>query len=156
MIGAVQVLALGYKQAELPKEIVNEINLLRSSDAVRLLDIYAINKGKDRTITEHAIEEINDWDGELIRKMLRSAGASRVLNTYTTDSTGFLVQGTPIPDIGVSVPDGTNVIVLLIEHVWASPLEDALRDGSAFPVAGGWAGRQALQNAGLVMNDTAD
>lgn len=154
MIGAVQIVALGYRQAELPTEIVNEINLLRSNDAVRLLDVYAIKKAKDRTITEQAVEEVNDWDGELIRKMLRSAGASRVLNTYTTDTTGFLVQGTSIPDLGVSVPDGTNVIILLIEHVWANPLEDALRNGSAFPVAGGWAGRQALEKAGLAMDDT--
>ncbi len=66
------------------------------------------------------------------------------------------MQGTSLPDLKASVPQGTNVIVLLIEHVWASSLEDALREGSVFPVAGGWAGRDALGNAGLAMNETAD
>ncbi|WP_349878138.1 hypothetical protein ABIH81_29495 [Micromonospora sp. HUAS YX12] len=156
MIGAVQILALGYKQAELPKEIVHQINLLRSSDAVRLLDVYAISKAMNRTMTEHPIEEIEDWDGELIRGLLRSAGASRVLSTYTTDSTGFLVQGTAIPDLKVSVPEGTNAIILLIEHLWAGSLESALREGSVFPLAGGWVGRDVLQVAGLTMNEPAD
>ncbi|WP_431880406.1 hypothetical protein [Micromonospora marina] len=74
MIGAVQILALGYKQTELPEEIIHEINLLRSNDAVRLLDVYAINKAANRTMTEHGIEEIKDWDGALIRGLLRTAG----------------------------------------------------------------------------------
>ncbi|MGV9765064.1 hypothetical protein [Micromonospora tulbaghiae] len=156
MIGAVQIIALGYKQTELPKEIAHEINMLRSSDAVRLLDVYAINKATNRTMSEHGIEELKDWDGELIRGLLRSSGASRVLSTYTTDSSGFLVQGTPIPDLKVSVPEDTNVIILLIEHVWARSLESALREGSVFPLAAGWAGRDALQVAGLAMNETAD
>ncbi|MFB6396499.1 hypothetical protein [Polymorphospora lycopeni] len=156
MIGAVQILAIGYKQAELPKEIGRQINLLRSSDAVRLLDVYAIHKARDRTITEQAIEAISDWDGNLIRKILTSAGAHRAFSSYTTDASGFLVQGTPIPDPTVSVPAGTNLVILLIEHLWAGPLQDAMRNGSAFPLAGGWAGRDVLQKAGLVMNDTAD
>jgi len=87
--------------------------------------------------------------------MLRTAGASRVLNSYTTDSSGFLVQGTPIPDPKVSLPEGTSLVLLLIEHMWAQPLEDAMRHGSAFPLAGGWAGRDVLQAAGLAMNEAA-
>ena len=155
VIGAVQILAIGYRQDDLPQEIGQQITLLRSSDAVRLLDVYAISRARDRTITEHAIDGVSDWDGELIRRMLRTAGASRVLNSYTTDSSGFLVQGTPIPDPKVSLPPGSNLVLLLIEHLWALPLEDAMRHGSAYPLAGGWAGREVLEDAGLTMKDTA-
>lgn len=155
MIGAVQILAIGYKQAELPSRIVRQINLLRSSEAVSLLDVYAVKKAKDRTLTEVPIEEIDGWDGELIRSLLRSAGARRVFDSYVTDSSGFLVQGTSIPDLRISLPEGTTVVILLIEHIWARTLEEAMRDGSTFPLAGGWAGREALEEAGLSMDAPA-
>ncbi|MET7966815.1 hypothetical protein [Micromonospora sp. NPDC005305] len=153
MIGTVQILAIGYKQSRLPKAIEQQVSLLKSSPAVRLIDVYAIAKGKNRVLTEHGIEAFGKFDGEAIRQLLRSSGAARVISSYTVDSSGFLVQGTPIPDLKESIPPGTNAVILLIEHLWARPLEDAMRNGDAFPLAGGWAGRDALSDAGLGINE---
>lgn len=149
MIGAVQLLAIGYKQARLPEEISREIGLLRSSSAVRLLDVHAVAKANNRTLTVSTIDELSDWDGELIRRLLSTARASRVLNSYTVDSSGVLTQGDPVPDLRETLPMGTNVVYLLIEHRWARLLEDAIHNGAAYPLAGGWIGRDTLKDAGL-------
>ena len=153
VIGTVQILVIGYRQSRLPEAIEQEVSLLKSSPAVRLLDVYAIAKGKDRVLTEYGIEAFGKFDGEAIRRLLRSSGAARVISSYAVDSSGFLVQGTPIPDLKESVPPGTNAVILLIEHLWARPLEDAMRNGDAFPLAGGWAGRDALTEVGLGMDE---
>lgn len=153
VIGTVQILVIGYKQSSLPEAIEQQVSLLGSSPAVRLIDIYAIAKGKDRVLTEYEIQAFGKFDGETIRRLLRSSGAARVISSYSADSSGFLVEGTSIPDLKESVPLGTNAVILLIEHLWARPLEDAMRNGDAFPLAGGWAGRDALTAAGLGMDE---
>lgn len=153
MIGAVQIIVLGYNQPDLPTGIRNQINLLRTNPAIRIIDVYGICKSDNRVLAEQGILGLDDWDGALIREILQSASASRVLHSYAEDRTGYLVPGGPIPDLKASVPAGSNIIVLLVEHLWANALETSLRDGSAFPVAGAWVGRQALENAGLALDD---
>ncbi|MEU4567574.1 hypothetical protein [Micromonospora sp. NPDC023956] len=158
MIGAVQLVAINYTQAELPRELANAINLLRSNPAVRLLDVYAASRARDRTISERSLAGVIDGSGEvlggeIIRNVLRSARARRVRYSYTTDLSGFLVRGGPVIDLYDSLPPGTNAVLLLIEHRWSQPLEDAMRNTSASPLADGWVGREELHEAGYTMND---
>ncbi|MFV2087213.1 hypothetical protein [Micromonospora sp. LOL_021] len=107
-------------------------------------------------LAEQSVRGLDDWDGTLIRQILQSASASRVLHSNAEDRTGYLVPGGPIPDLKASVPAGSNIVVFLVEHLWANALETSLRDGSAFPVAGAWVGREALENAGLTLDDHVD
>ena len=76
MIGATQILVLGYKQPELPVGIREQINQLRSNSAVRLVDVYGFNKAGNRVITEQAVSGLDDWDGVIIKRILESASAS--------------------------------------------------------------------------------
>jgi hypothetical protein len=149
-----QIIAIGYKQAELPSEVARQINLLRSHPAVRLLDVYAVSRAKNRTIAEHPIDGVtSDRGGEIIKNVLSSARSRRVRYSYTTDLSGFLVQGGPVIDLYESLPVATNAVFLLIEHRWSQPLEESMRKGSIYPLADGWVGREELHSAGYAMND---
>jgi hypothetical protein len=59
------------------------------------------------------------------------------------------MRGDPIPDPKNDVPDDTNVLVLMLEHLWATPLFNSVRDSNAFPLTDAWLGRQSLAQAGL-------
>ena len=59
------------------------------------------------------------------------------------------MRGDPIPDPRKDVPDNTNILVLLLKHLWATPLFGAARDTSAFALTDARLGRESLAKAGL-------
>jgi hypothetical protein len=152
MIGPVQLLMIGFKDPELPSEVRQQVDDLRANPAVRLLDVQLYHKERGVVSRQELggfTTEGQSGAGGIVDQMMTRTMASEVLSGAAPSGRGHLMRGDPIPDPKNDVPDDTNVLVVMLEHVWATPLFDAVRDSSAFPLTDAWLGRQSLARAGL-------
>jgi hypothetical protein len=152
MIGPVQLLMIGFKDPELPSDVRRTVDDLRANPAVKLLDVQVYHKERgvaSRQELSGFTTEGQSGAGGLVDQMMTRTMASEVMSGGAPSGRGYLMRGDPIPDPTNDVPDNTNVLVLMLEHLWATPLFDSVRDSSAFPLTDAWLGRQSLAQAGL-------
>jgi hypothetical protein len=152
MIGPVQLLMIGFKDPELPPEVRRQVDDLRANPAVRLLDVQLYHKERgvvSRQEQSGFTTEEQSRAGKIVDQMMTSTMAAEVLSGGAPSGQGYLMRGDPIPDPKNDVPDDTNVLVLMLEHLWATPLFNSVRDSSAFPMTDAWLGRQSLSQAGF-------
>jgi hypothetical protein len=158
MIGPVQLMMIGMDAAEISNEICERVNRLRDSGAIGILDVLSLHKNRDGTMTveqlPNLVPEPPHEPGALIGELMhKAAGAAITASSRMPSGRGFLMHASPVPDPKDSIPLGSTVLVLLLEHQWAIPLRDAVRDADAFPVSDAWLGREVLRDVGLIPQD---
>jgi hypothetical protein len=126
---------------------------LRANPAVRLLDVQLYHKERglvSRQEESGFTTEEPSRAGDIVDQMMTRTMAAEVLSGGAPSGQGHhLMRGDPIPDPMNDVPDDTNVLVLMLEHLWATPLFNSVRATSAFPLTDAWLGRQSLSQAGF-------
>jgi hypothetical protein len=142
---------IGFKDPELPSEVRRQVDDLRANPAVRLLDVQLYHKERGlvsrQEVSGFTTEE--PGPGGIVDRMMTKTMAAEVLSGGAARSQGYLMRGDPVPDPKNDVPDDVNVLVLMLEHSWATPLFSSVRETSAFPLTDAWLGRQSLDEAGL-------
>jgi hypothetical protein len=150
MIGPVQLFMIGFRKSELPSEVRRQVDDLRANPAVRLLDVQIFRKERgqiSRREVSGFTSEHTSGPGAFVNRMMTKAMSAKALSGAAPRGQGYLMRGDPIPDLKNDVPDNTNVLVLLLEHSWAMPLFNSVRESDAFPVTDAWMGRQSLAEA---------
>ena len=159
-IGPVQLLVLGFDQPDFRGEIVAELDRLRDSDVVRVIDGIAVHKDKDGEVkviersdlTDEENAEFGAYVGALIglgagglegAELGAVAGAS--VASERDDSGGEEVW-----DVLDEIPEDTAAAVILLEHRWAIPLRDAVRGAGGYPVSDGWIHPEDLVAIGMI------
>jgi hypothetical protein len=143
---------IGFKDPELPSGVRQQVEDLRANPAVKLLDVQVYHKERGVVSRQEVggfTTEGQSGVGDVVDQMMTRTMAAETLTGGAPSGRGHLMRGDPIPDPKNDVPDNTNVLVLMLEHVWATSLFDAVRDTSAFPLTDAWLGRQSLARAGL-------
>jgi len=162
-IGPVQLLVLGFSHPNFHGEIIAELERLRESNTVRVIDALAVHKDADGEIeVEHlsnlSREEAIDLgskvgaliglgiDGEEGAEAGAEAGAEEAAAeggvSVFTDEEGW--------DILADIPNDSAAALVLIEHHWAVPLRDALVRAGGFRISDGFISPLDLVEIGLV------
>ena len=159
-IGPVQLLVLSFPEPNFSGEIIAELNRLRGQDFIRLIDALAVQKNSDGTLvalqwSDLSIDEAQDLGA--------TVGALSGLGLGTEDdvaalaiagaeagSDGHLIDEDELWNIADSIPEGSAAALALIEHVWASPLRDAIVRAGGVPVSDRWIHPKDLVEIGLV------
>ena len=148
-IGPVQLLVLGFNDADFDAEIVAEVGRLRESGSVRVIDSLAVFK---------------DAAGEIEVQQL-DAGPGRVISALI----GLGVEGEEEPELSAGadpdedgwdvledIPNDTAATLLLLEHQWAVPLREAIVRVGGFRISDGFISPLDLVQIGLLTAAEAD
>ena len=148
-IGPVQLLVLGFNDADFDAEIVAEVGRLRESGSVRVIDSLAVFK---------------DAAGEIEVQQL-DAGSGRVISALI----GIGVEGEEEPELSAGadpdedgwdvledIPNDTAATLLLLEHQWAVPLREAIVRVGGFRISDGFISPLDLVPIGLLTAAEAD
>lgn len=148
-IGPVQLIVLGFENPEFHGEIIAELERLRESDTVRVIDALAVYKDAEGEIeVEHLSNLSQDEAIELGSKIGALIGlgiegeegmeagaeagaraAAEGLHVFSEDEAWDVVD---------DIPNDSAAALILLEHHWAVPLRDAIgraggvRIGDAF------------------------
>jgi hypothetical protein len=149
-LGPVQLLVIGFDRPDFSGEVLAELERLRESDAVRVVDLLVVQKGADGVVRR------------LHHPDLTGGGAGSVLGALIglDDATG--PEGGELPaeeefwSLDEAIPNDSAAAIALVEHRWAIGTRDAIGAAGGVAVAEAWIHPADLVAAGLVdAEDTA-
>jgi uncharacterized membrane protein len=165
-IGPVQLIVLGFNHPEFHGEIIAELERLRESDTVRVIDSLAVYKDAEGELevehlsnltTEEAIE-LGSKVGALIGLGIEGeegleAGAEAGAEAAADGVEVFSEEGHW--DVLEDIPNDSAAALLLIEHHWAVPLRDAIARAGGFRISDGFISPLDLVEIGLMSAEEA-
>jgi uncharacterized membrane protein len=165
-IGPVQLIVLGFQNPQFHGEIIAELERLRESDMVRVIDALAVHKDAAgeievvhlSNITDDEARELGSAVGALIGLGIEGdkgfvAGAEAGAEAAAEGLQVFSEQDAW--DVLEEIPNDSAAALLLIEHHWAVPLRDAVARAGGFRISDGFIRPLDLVGIGLVTAEEA-
>ena len=126
MTAPLQVIALSFsRDAGAEDRILAEVDRLRGRGVLRLLDMLFVAKSQDGTIERLAIGADEDF-GALLAAVVPVTDDGPAAPAQAAGPGSFDPAGAQA--LADSLPPGTALAFLLVEHHWAAPLFDAIAD----------------------------
>ena len=165
-IGPVQLIVLGFSHPEFHGEIVAELERLKESDTVRVIDALAVHKDADGEMevkhlsnlsTEEAIE-LGSKVGALVGLGIEGeegmvAGAEAGAEAGADGVSVFSDE--EAWDVLEDIPNDSAAALILLEHHWAVPLRDAIARAGGFRLSDGFISPLDLVEIGLLSSEEA-
>jgi uncharacterized membrane protein len=165
-IGPVQLIVLGFQHPEFHGEIIAELERLRESDTVRVIDALAVHKDADGEIEVQHLSnlskdeaiELGSKVGALIGLGIEGeegmvAGAEAGAESGADGVSVFSDEDAW--DVIEDIPNDSAAALLLIEHHWAVPLRDAVVRAGGFRISDGFISPLDLVEIGLLSREEA-
>ena len=160
-IGPVQLLVLGFNHPDFRGEIIEELQRLRESDTVRVIDSLAVFKDAAGEIEVAHLSNLSEAEtqeyGRVVGALIglgiegedgiepgAAAGADaadEIVDVFSDDGEWDVLQ---------DIPNDTAAARVLIEHHWAVPLRDAIMRAGGFRISDGFISPLDLVEIGLV------
>jgi len=166
-VGPVQLIVLGFDHPDFHGEIIAELERLRESDMVRVIDSIAVYKDPDgelevehlSNLTEQEAIELGSKIGALIGLGVEGEEgmeAGAVLGAEQAAADGIQVfAGAEEWDVLGDIPNNSAAALILLEHHWAVPLRDAIARAGGFRIGDGFISPLDLVEIGLLSADEA-
>jgi uncharacterized membrane protein len=166
-IGPVQLIALGFEHPDFHGEIIEELEKLRESDTVRVIDSLAVYKDAEGEIeVMHLSNLTKDEAIELGSKVAALIGlgiegeegmkTGAEIGAEMAAEEGFQVfSDEEAWDVLEDIPNDSAAVLLLIEHHWAVPLRDAVMRAGGFRLGSEFISPLDLVEIGLLTAEEA-
>jgi uncharacterized membrane protein len=160
-IGPVQLLVLGFSEPEFHGEIIAELERLKESDTVRVIDALAVHKDAAGEIEVVHLSNLSKdeaielgtkvgaliglgIEGEEGMEIGAEAGAEAAADGIEVfdDDTAW--------DVLDDIPNDSAAALILLEHHWAVPLRNAIARAGGFRISDGFISPLDLVEIGLV------
>jgi uncharacterized membrane protein len=160
-IGPVQLIVLGFKHPDFHGEIIAELERLRESDTVRVIDALAVYKDAAgevevehlSNLSQEEAVELGSKVGALIGLGIEGeegieAGAEAGAEAAAEGVQVFSDQ--EAWDVLEDIPNDSAAALVLLEHHWAVPLRDAIARAGGFRLSDGFISPLDLVEIGLL------
>jgi uncharacterized membrane protein len=168
-IGPVQLIVIGFNHPEFHGEIIAELERLRESDTVRVIDALAVHKDAEGEIEvvhlsnlsrDEAIE-LGSKIGALIGLGIEGeegmeAGAVAGAEAVAEGNGVHVFDDAEAWDILEDIPNDSAAALVLLEHHWAVPLRDAIARAGGFRLSDGFISPLDLIEIGLLSREEAE
>jgi uncharacterized membrane protein len=166
-IGPVQLLVLGFEKPDFQGEIMAELDRLKESELVRVIDGIAVHKDANGEITKIRRSDLSDEDavefGAVVGALV-GLGAGGLEGAEAGAEAGAAMaaqereagdEDDDTWDVLEEIPPDTAAAVILLEHRWAIPLRDAVRGQGGYPISDGWVHPEDLVAVGVLAAEAA-
>ena len=165
-IGPVQLIVLGFNHPDFHGAVIAELERLRESDTVRVIDALAVYKDQAGEIeVEHLSNLTQEEAIELGTKIgaLIGLGIDGEEGVEAGAEAGAEMAAEGINffgdadewDVLEDIPNDSAAALILLEHHWAVPLRDAIARAGGFRVSDGFISPLDLVGIGLMTAEEA-
>ena len=150
-IGPVQMLVLGFAEPNFTGKIAAELDRLRSLEFIKIVDALVVNKDENGDITALQVSDLSDDEatemgaiaGALIGFGYGGGEDDDAIEAGAELGAEAMADGHLIPDdeawyVADAIPNGTAAAIILIEHMWAIPLRNAIVEAGGMALADEW------------------
>ena len=168
-IGPVQLIVLGFEHPDFHGEIIQELERLRESDTVRVIDALAVHKDAAGEIevahlsnlTKDEAIELGTKVGALIGLGIEGeegmeVGAEAGAETVAEGNGVHVFSDEEAWDVLEDIPNDSAAALILLEHHWAVPLRDAIARAGGFRLSDGFISPLDLVAIGLMAAEEAE
>jgi uncharacterized membrane protein len=166
-IGPVQLIVLGFSHPDFHGEVIAELERLRESDTVRVIDALAVYKDAEGEIevehlsnlTQAEAIELGSKVGALVGLGIAGEeGAEEGAEAGAEEAAeeGINVFGGAEWDVIEEIPNDSAAALILLEHHWAVPLRDAIARAGGFRISDGFISPLDLVEIGLATAEEAE
>ena len=147
-IGPVQLIVLGFNHPDFHGEVIAELERLRESDTIRVIDALAVYKDAEgelevehlSNLTENEAIELGSKIGALIGLGIEGeegaeAGAIAGAEEVAAEGGVHVFTEEEGWDVLEDIPNDSAAALILIEHHWAVPLRDAVVRAGGFRIS---------------------
>lgn len=165
-IGPVQLIVLGFPEPNFHGEVIAELERLRESGTVNVVDALAVHKDLDGNVEVMHLSNLSDQEavelgtkiGALIGlgiegeegieagALAGAAAAADGIEIYTDEDAW---------DVLDEIPDGSAAALVLLEHRWAIPLRDAIAAAGGYRLGDGFISPLDLIGIGMLSAEEA-
>ncbi len=166
-IGPVQLIVIGFNHPDFHGQVIQELEKLRESDTVRVIDALAVYKDAAgelevmhlSNLTKQEAQELGSKIGALIGLGIDGdagfeAGAQAGAAASAEGMQVFSDE--EAWDVLEEIPNDSAAALLLIEHHWAVPLRDAIFQAGGFRISDGFISPLDLVEIGLLAREEMD
>ena len=167
-IGPLQLIVLGFEHPKFHGEIIEELERLRESDTVRVIDSLAVYKDAEgdlevehlSNLSEDEAIELGTVIGALIGLGIEGeegfeAGAEAGAEQAAIEGIHPISGDEDAWDVLEDIPNDSAAALILLEHQWAVPLRDAIARAGGFRISDGFISPLDLVGIGLHSADEA-
>ena len=166
-VGPVQLLVLGFDNPDFHGEVARELERLRASDTVRVIDALAVHKDARGEIEVQHLSNLTKEEAiELGSKVAALVGlgiegeeglhAAAEIGAEDAAARGIEVFDDEVEwDVIEEIPNGSAAALILLEHHWAVPLRDAVARAGGYRIADGMISPYDLLALGLASAEEA-
>jgi uncharacterized membrane protein len=165
-IGPVQLIVLGFNHPQFHGEIIAELERLRASDTVRVIDSLAVYKDANGELeVEHLSNLSEDEAIELGSKVGALIGlgiegeegmeAGAVAGAEAAAEGVNVFSDEEAWDVIEDIPNDSAAALILLEHHWAVPLRDAVVRAGGFRISDGFISPLDLIEIGVISAEEA-
>jgi uncharacterized membrane protein len=167
-IGPVQLIVLGFDHPDFHGEVIAELERLRESDTVRVIDALAVYKPSEGPIeiahlsnlTQDEAIELGSKIGALLGLGIEGEEGfeegARAGAELAAEEGIHAFSDQNAWDILEDIPVDTAAALILLEHHWAVPLRDAIARAGGFRLSDGFISPLDLVAIGLLTRAEAE
>ena len=159
-IGPVRLIVLGFSHPDFHGEVIAELERLRESDTVRVIDALAVYKDAAggievehlSNLTQEEAIELGSKVGALVGLGIEGeegAEAGAEVGAESAADEGIDVFGGEEWDVIGEIPNDSAAALILLEHHWAVPLRDAVARAGGFRISDAFVSPLDLVEIGL-------
>jgi len=162
-----QLIAIGFGHASLPTNFVDELRRLRDAGVVRLVDAVFVAKDEHDKLNTIRVSDITPEEAVLLGTIagalvgygaIGEEGIDRgaEIGMLSSDDGLFGLSTDDVDEIADRIPRGTAATFILVEHLWAIGLKEAIHDAAGQVIAQGWITPATLVAMGEQMAEEAE
>ena len=148
-IGPVQMLVLGFAEPNFTGKIAAELDRLREHEFVKIVDALVVNKDDEGNITELQVTDLS-LDESIEMGAIAGAligfgygGDEESVEAGAELGAEAMADGHLLPEedawyVADAIPNGSAAAIILLEHLWAIPLRNAIVDAGGVALADEW------------------
>ncbi len=160
-IGPVQMIVLGFPHPDFHGAIIAELERLRASDTVKVIDALAVHKDDAGEIEVAHLSNLTDEEavefGTVVGALIglgiegeEGLKAGAEAGAQATADGVEVFSDEDAWDVLEQIPNGSAAAVILLEHTWAIPLRDAVAEAGGFRIDDGFISPLDLVALGMV------
>ena len=165
-IGPVQLIVLGFTHPDFHGEVIAELERLRASDAIRVIDALAVYKDPKGEIevehlsnlTQEEAVELGSKVGALIGLGIegeQGLEAGALAGAQAAADGIHVYSDEDAWDVLDEIPNGSAAALVLLEHRWAIPLRDAIASAGGYRLGDGFISPLDLIGIGMLSAEEA-